>query len=77
MFKVLFLDGAYGWSVDRNYEQLSFICEIPLIDVYKIAEEERDFGKCCCWLYDKLFSHCVDLLTLVHCQSVLVYQPIF
>lgn len=35
----------YGWGIADTGKNSSFICEIPLSEVYKIGGEARDFGK--------------------------------
>ena len=41
----LVLGRNYGWIIVRRDAPLSFICEIPLEEAYKIYTAKRTFGK--------------------------------
>lgn len=44
--KFLFISGVeYRWRTADIGQNSSFICEIPLTQIYKIVEENRDFGR--------------------------------
>ncbi|KAL4229020.1 ROBO3 [Mactra antiquata] len=41
-------DGArYGWSRVSSTTILPFICEIPIVEAYRISQDERDFSTYC------------------------------
>lgn len=39
----LFSGVQYGWGIADGSKNSSFVCEIPLTDIYKIVQDDRDF----------------------------------
>lgn len=64
--KFLFISGVeYRWRTADIGQNSSFICEIPLTQIYKIVEENRDFGR---WF----FFHLWHLAT--SCRNSICFQ---